>query len=192
MKDPRDRRIEELEKLVRLQDEERRKEGKPLIRLPPRPSPFKKKPSKATVRKLRRDFIKTRLKAGDSPKTIRTVFNALAGMSPEDIDRRWGYHPRTRSSTTPLRWLSGQPPLSAKELHSIRRNLSKRDRAEMITLRRGWRELIHGERGQIWQYQNGYRRLPPEPDPQLVHDAAILYRATGDESYREVFTEGSP
>jgi hypothetical protein len=127
-----------------------------------------------------REYVKIRLRRGDSSWAIRAQINYLVAQPPSFFESRpW------------KRWrgLSGRKPLTAKEIHRIQSALGRKARAERkerrleMRLRTSSAAAIAKARG--------------EPgttgDAQRAHDAGILYRVTGDETYKEIFEqEGSP
>jgi len=125
-----------------------------------------------------RRFVKTRLEAGDSARTIRQTYNHIAAQPPSYFkSEEWG------------RWhgLSGAEPITAKEIHRIQSATSRKVRDERRENRASMR--VHTES----DFKTAdYLGLPePTVDYQEAHDAGMLYRATKDERYREIFTEGS-
>jgi hypothetical protein len=100
-------------------------------------------------------------------------------MSPSRISARWGED---------WRGLSGARPLSAKESHRIYSALGKKAR------------LQRKERRESYHYRSKFEREraaangldESSVDYQEAHDAGVLYRATQDEQYREIWTRVSP
>jgi hypothetical protein len=127
-----------------------------------------------------REYVKIRLRRGDSSGAIRVQINYLVAQPPSFFEprqwRRW-------------RGLSGQKPLTAKEIHRIQSALGRKVRAERKERRLEMRLLTSSAAAMA--------EARGEPgttgDAQRAHDAGMLYRVTEDEAYKEIFEqEGSP
>jgi hypothetical protein len=128
--------------------------------------------------KLRRTFVKQRLERGTSARTVRESYNALVSQSPQQIESNWGKS---------WRKLSGQKPITAKQVHKIQSSLGRKARATRKEARAEMRLRTEATRTEAQVLG-----LPePTVDYQKAHDAGALYRATHEERYREVFVEGS-
>ena len=144
------------------------------VRHPPAPPSPTGGISEATRR-----FVKNRLISGDSAATARKVHDLLAGLTESEAVRRWGWS---------AKGIVGASPVTAKEVHKIQSALSKKERAE----RRETRALMR-IRAEADRRQAEILGLPaPSTDYQRAHDAGVVYRATHEEVFRQVFEEGSP
>ncbi|HEV2316579.1 MAG TPA: hypothetical protein VGV89_03280 [Thermoplasmata archaeon] len=127
---------------------------------------------------IRRPFIKQRLRRGTSAREIRETFNFLVKLSAEEIERRWARG-----------WgdLSGQEPTTSSEVHRVQSALGRKARTERREARREMRLKTEATKEE-------FRLLglfEPSYDAQKAHDAGVMYRATREEKFREVFVEGS-
>jgi hypothetical protein len=126
-----------------------------------------------------RRFIKERLGRGDSARTVRLTVEHLVAQ------------PKTFFATAEWRrWkaLRGERPPSPADIHRVQSALGRKMREERKIVRAEFRGRTEADRNEALIL--GLEE--PRVDFQAAHDAGILYRATHDEHYREVFTEGSP